>query len=187
MALNSEVQKMKSAKLFLWGMYFHLILSMLVPFGMLYLLNRERETLASWLFLLYLAMIAMLHILGWICVAMAVVTYRQKQTAKLRHGWKLLKLWPIPFYVLNFLYSCFIWFILVGASRGILIFWVPIPIFITYVLIFQSGCVGICNIMYLRKQPENFGKPGGIHYVLQLVPILDVVSTVMIMRKYKTY
>lgn len=185
--MNKESEKMKSAKLFLGGMYFHLVLSMIVPFGMLYLLNMEWVSLSMGLFIFYLAMIAVVHITGWVCVTMAATAYRQAQAEKLRHGWKLLKLWSIPFYVMNFLYSCFIWFILVGASRGILIFWVPIPIFITYVLIFQSSCVGIFYIKHLREQPENHGKPSGIHYVLQLVPVLDVVSTIIILRKYRTY
>ena len=178
---------MKSAKLFLFGMYLHLLLSIVAPIGILYLCWEQQRWTAPAVLLLvfYLAMIGVVQILGWICVGSAVAAYRRNRADRLRKGWKLLKLWSIPFYVVNFIYSLFAWFILVGASRGILFVLVPIPIVITCLMIVQSGCVGICYIMYLRKQPENGGKPSGVHYVLQLLSVLDVISTIVILRKFK--
>lgn len=178
---------MKSAKLFLFGMYLHLLLSIACPIGILYFgLEAQAWTPpAVMLLLFYLAMIAVVQIVGWICVGCAAAAYRRNRADQLRQGWKLLKLWSIPFYMLNFLYSLFAWFILVGASRGILFLLIPIPIAITCLMIVQSGCVGICYIMYLRKQPENGGKPFGMHYVFQLLSVLDIISTIVILRKFK--
>lgn len=175
---------MKSAKLFLYGMYFHLFLSIVVPIGILVFSSNGWNSVGIGLLLFYLAMIAVVQIIGWVCVGMAIAAYRQNKGEKLRNGIRILKFYSIPFYVVNFLYSFFAWFVLVGASRGILILLVPIPIIITYLMIFQSGCVGICYIMYLRKQPENQGKPNGVHYALQLIPVLDIIGTIMILRKW---
>lgn len=175
---------MRSAKLFLFGMYLHLCLSVAVPLGILYFSADGWNAAGIGLLFGYLAMIIAVHIVGWIAVGMAAEAYHQNQWEKLRSSWRLLKLNSIPFYVLNFLYSVFAWFVLTAASRGILIVLVPIPIIITCLMIVQSGCVGIYYIMYLRKQPENGGKPAAVHYVLQLLSVLDLISTIVILRKY---
>ena len=117
----------KLAKIFLTGMYLHLVLSIAVPVGMLYFGSDGWNVTVIGLFAFYLAMAALVHIAGWGCVVAAVTAYRRNEADKLRQSWKWLKLWSIPFYVLNFLYSFFVWFVLVGASRGIMIFLVPYP------------------------------------------------------------
>lgn len=176
---------MRSAILFLAGMYVHLFLSIAVPAGVLYFCMDGWSAVGVGLLLFYFAMIVAVQVTGWICVGMAVAAYHQNKAEILRSSWKLLKLYSIPFYILNFLYSFLVWFVLVGASRGILIFLVPIPIVITGLMILESGCVGICYLMYLRKQPENNGGPAGIHYVMQLLGVLDIISTILILRTYK--
>lgn len=176
---------MKSAKIFLAGMYLHLVLSIGVPIGILLFSQDGWNGLSIGLLLFYLAVILAVQIAGWICVVLAAAAYRQKKGDELRKGWKLLKLSSIPFYILNFAYSCLAWMALIGGSRGIMVIFLPIPIFITCLMVFQSGCVGICYVMYLRGQPENGGKPSRIHYLLQLVSVLDIVSTVVLLRAYK--
>ncbi len=176
---------MKTAKLFLSGMYLHLVLSIAVPLGILcFSADRGWNSASIGIFLFYLFMIVVIQLIGWMCVAMAAKAYRHGESALLRRSLKILKLYSIPFYVLNFSYSCLAWFVLIGASRGILFLLVPIPVLVTCMMIFQSGCVGICYVMCLRRQPENRGKPSGIHYLLQLISVLDVVSTVMLLRRY---
>lgn len=176
---------MRSAKWFLIGMYVHLLLSVMVPLGVLYFSGNGWNAVGIGLMLFYFAMIVVVQVSGWICVGMSVAAYHQNKAETLRSSLKLLKLYSIPFYILNFLYSFLVWFILVGASRGILIFLVPIPVIITCLMILESGCVGICYLKYLRKQPENNGKPAAIHYVLQLLGVLDVISTVFILCTFK--
>lgn len=133
----------KLAKIFLMGMYLHLVLSIAVPLGMFYFGDNGWNAEVMGLFVFYLAMAVMVHIAGWACVVAAVMAYRQNEADKLRQSWKRLKLWSIPFYVLNFLYSFLVWFVLVGASRGVMILLVPLPVIFTCILIVQSGCVGI--------------------------------------------
>lgn len=175
---------MRSAKVFLAGMYVHLVLSILIPVIVLFFFKDGWNTLGIGPVLFYFTMILAVQITGWVCVGMAANAYRLNRTECLRSSWKLLKLYGIPFYVLNFLYSFFAWFILIGASRGIMIILVPIPIIITCLMILQSGCVGIYYIMHLRKTSDDGSKPSGIHYLLQLLGVLDVISTIFLLHRY---
>lgn len=182
--MKGEAAKIKTAKAFLAGMYLHLLLSIVAPVGILLLGQNGRGWNAAngGMLVLYLLEVAAVQVLGWIAVGAAAAAYQRGEIGKLRDGWKLLKLNSIPFYILNFLYSCFAWFILVGASRGILVLLVPIPVVITGLMVVQSGCVGAFYLRYLRFPPENGKKPHGVHYALQLLPVLDVVSTLLILR-----
>ena len=176
---------MKSAKVFLWAMYVHLVFSIAVPVGIvLSCIDEGWDAVGIVLVLPYWLETVAVQIIGWVCAGLAVVTYRKGQWEKLFLGWKRLKVRSIPFFVINFIYSVLVWFILVGGSRGILILLVPIPIIYTCTLVFQSGCVGICYIKYLRKHLEDSVRPSGIHYVLQLLAVADLVSTAVILKKY---
>lgn len=176
---------MKSAKVFLWAMYVHLVFSIAVPVGIVVsCIDEGWNGVGIGLLLLYCLETVAIQVIGWACAGLAVAAYRKGQWEKLLLGWKLLKLKSIPFFVINFIYSVLVWFILVGASRGILILLVPIPIIYTCTMVFQSGCVGICYIKYLRKHSESGNRPSGIHYVLQLMAVVDLVSTAVILKKY---
>ncbi len=174
---------MKSAKIFMIGMYLHLIFSIAIPFMIVLVSSEGWGNLSMFLFIGYLIFIVAVLIMGWICVGIGVSAYRQSEYAKLRKGLKLLKLGTIPFYILNFIYSVVVWFIIIGASRGILVILAIIPILITCTMIVQSGCIGICYIKYLRQ--KNQGKPHAIHYFLQLISVFDVISTLIILHKYR--
>lgn len=182
---------MRSARIFLVGMYIHLFLSIVVPIGMILLKDRCWSSVGIGLFLGYLLMIGAVHLTGWISAGMAVSAYRSGEWEMLIKGWKLLKLSSIPFYILNFIYSLLAWIMLIGASRGLLIFLVPIPVFLTCSMIVQSGIYGICVVRYLRRTAKCGSASGAggnlsaVHYVLQLVSMLDIVSTIMIVKRYK--
>ncbi len=100
-------------------------------------------------------------------------------------AWRLLKLWSIPFFVLNFLYSVLAWFIIVAASRGIFFMLLPIPIAITCTLILQTGCVGCVAVKNLRARSAPETRPDRVHYLLQLLPVADVFSTLVLLRHTK--
>ena len=131
---------MKTAKLFLAGMYIHLVLSVAAPIGILYLgwggAGWGRSN--SMLLLVYLLAIGMVQLLGWISVGAAVSAYRRNDMACLLSGWRTLKLGAIPFYILNFLWSVLAWGAIAAASRGIFLLLVPIPIGITWLMVIQS-------------------------------------------------
>ncbi len=172
---------MKSAKLFLAAMYLHLALSVAVPLVLLF--AGEWTVLGQGLFTFYLFFIGVSQLLGWVAVAMAARAGGRRETDRVIRAWRTLKLGSIPFFVLNFLYSVAVWFVFVAASRGILLIFVPIPIAITCFFILETGCVGCVAVKALRRQPPPV--PNKVHYFLQLVPVLDVFSTLLLLHRQK--
>jgi hypothetical protein len=135
------------------------------------------------LLIFYILIILSVLAVGWVCVAKAIKAYKQNEYDDLTKSWKLLKYGSVPFYILNFLLSLYIWSILLIGTRGFLVFLMPLPIMITCTMIFQSGCLGWCCIQYLNKLPDRDKKISKIHYVMQAVAVLDVISTIFIGRK----
>ncbi|MDO5396992.1 MAG: hypothetical protein Q4G33_03600 [bacterium] len=172
---------MKSAKIFLCGMYLHLLLSIAVP--SLGIIEKDVTESLMVFVLFYIIIILSVLAVGWVSVAMAVKACKRGEYEKVKSGWRLLKYGTIPFYIINFLYSLFVWFVLLVASRGFLIAVLPLPITITCTMIFQSGCIGWCYIRYLNRQTKNDEKISKIHYVMQVISILDIISTVLVLRK----
>lgn len=173
---------MKTAKLFLAGMYAHLILSVAAPLGILYLgwdgagWNRSNGSLL----LAYLLGIGLVQLLGWVSAGAAVLAYRRNDMARLRAAWRTLKLGAVPFHILNFLWSVLAWGALTAASRGVFLLLVPIPIGLTWLMILQSGVTGWLYIRCLRES----GKDAAIlHSVCQFIPVLDVLSVLLLLRE----
>lgn len=176
---------MKTAKLFLAGMYVHLLLSAAAPIGILYLgwekkgWNRSNAALL----LSFLLMTGLVQLLGWIHAGASISAYRRNDMARLRSGWRTLKLGAIPFYILNFIWSSLAWGALVAASRGTLLLLVPIPIGVTWLMVIQSGVTGWLYIRCLRESGEDAAM---LHSVCQFIPVLDVSSTLLLLRRRRT-
>lgn len=170
-------------------MYFHLLCSIAVPVILWNFCLDGYNAVGIGAILFYILEIVIVHILGWVCIGCAASAYFQNKEAALKKGWKLLKLSSIPFYAVNFIYSAFIWFLLIGASRGIFLLLLPILFCITCLMVFQGGCVGICHIMLMRRQcmknnPDGMpSAPSPVHYLLQLIPVLDIISTVILLHR----
>ncbi|MCI8970935.1 MAG: hypothetical protein HFF99_05655 [Oscillibacter sp.] len=173
---------MKTAKLFLAGMYVHLAFSIAAPIGILYLGWGG----AGWgrsngmLLLACLLVIGLVQLLGWISVGAAVSAYRRNDMAQLLSGWRTLKLGAVPFHILNFLWSLLAWGALVAASRGVFLLLVPIPIGVTWLMVLQSGFPGWLYIRCLRESGEDAAI---LHSVCQFLPVLDVLSTLLLLRR----
>lgn len=170
---------MKTARLFLAGMYVHLLLSVITPIGILYLGWGEGWNAAnSSLLAFYLLMICLLQLLGWVSAGAAILAYRRNAVDRLLAAWRTLKLGAVPFYILNFLWSVLAWGAVVAASRGIFILLVPIPIGITWLMVVQSGVTGWLSIRSLRKEGMDVS---ALHSLCQFLPALDVLSTLMLL------
>ncbi len=175
---------MKTAKLFLAGMYVHLVLSVAAPIGILYLgwggVGWGRSN--GMLLLAYLLAIGLVQLLGWVSAGASIFAYRRNDMARLLSGWRTLKLGTIPFYILNFLWSFLAWGAIVAASRGIFLPLIPIPIGVTWLMVIQSGFTGWLYIRCLRES----GKDAAVlHSVCQFLPVLDVLSTLLLLRRQR--
>lgn len=127
------------------------------------------------------------QIVGCLSAAAAVKMYTQSEYEPLKKSWLLLKIKTIPFYILNFIFGLVYIIFLIGASRGLAVLAViPIlvPIWYTCAFIVQSGFFGAANIILLRRK---YGKEqiSAIHYFLQFISVLDVISTIILFKKIK--
>ena len=174
---------MRAAKLFLAGMYVQLLFSVAAPVGILYIGWNVGWTVSNIVLLaVYLLVIVLVQVLGWISVAAAVRAANEQDWEQLQSGWRTLKIRSIPFHILNFLWSGFVWFCLITASRGVMTVFVPVPIAVTWLLVVQSGIYGILFIRALRRQGERVFR---LHTFCQVIPVLDVASTWMMFRRIR--
>lgn len=172
---------MTSAGIFLAWMYLHLACSVAFPVALLAV--GEWNDLTWSLFLGYLLEVVLLQVWGWVTVMLAVIAHRRGNAQKLQKGWVLLKLGSVPFFLMNFAYSCVFWFVIVVGSRGILGIFLPIPVAVTCLMILQTGCVGCCQVRQIRRKIPSLG---GRHYLFQLLPVADVFDTIYLLKRDKT-
>lgn len=176
---------MKSARAFLIGMYVHIAASIILPITILLVCPNGWTALGQGLLAVYLIEVAAVQIVGWVAVACAVRLSRRGEMGRLRQGWRLLKFASIPFYLINFAYSALAWSLLAAASRGLFGLLIPIPLFITWQMIVQSGLMGWRWLKYKRREPEAGERPGRLHYLWQILPVADVIDTAALLRRYK--
>lgn len=174
---------MKAAKIFLAGMYLHLVCSVLMPLGILYTgWNIGWTPFNFALLAAYILEVLAVQVLGWISVGAAVRAAGELDWDSLREGWRVLKLKSVPFQVLNLLWSVFAWFCLVKASRGVMAAFLPVPAIITWLMVFQSGVYGLLLIRALRRQGE---KVFFLHTLCQMLPLLDSISAWIMLRRIR--
>lgn len=173
---------MRTAKLFLAGMYLHLLLSVVTPVGILYLgwAGAGWNRFNGGLLLFYLAMLLLVQLLGWSSAGASILAYRRSRTDRLLAAWRTLKLGSVPFYLVNFLWSFLVWGALTAASRGIFLLLVPIPVCVTWLLIIQSGITGWLAVRSLREEGANLS---GLWSTCQFLPVLDVLTALALLRR----
>lgn len=130
--------------------------------------------------------------LGIINLANAVILYAGKKVQEIKKIWIILKVAMLPFYLLNGIHYLYAieapeegdW--LYVLSIMILLGLVPVMLFIfPCVLNFLNGCIGWNYIHYLQGQDEGEKGPSKIHYVLQSLPVLDLISMAVLLKRYK--
>ena len=132
-----------------------------------------------------------------LCLILAIINiintcslYKNKDYNSLRKSMKTLKLGMIPYFILNFLFYLLLALLFFAASRGMIIFTpIPIlllvPVFFTYLTVLFTSCYGMGFIAIINKENRiNSGKMI-IHILFQLCFVLDVISTIILLNKYK--
>lgn len=90
--------------------------------------------------------------------------------------WKKLKLLTVPFYVINFI----VYSLTASITFPVSLFLCPLDGLLCLIMIIISGIAGINSIKVLKRKGR---KISGIHYVFQLLPVFDVLSTLSL-KKY---
>lgn len=172
---------MKTAKLFLVGMYLYLALSAVTSLGLLILdwHGGAWSPAGGILACVYLLAALLTALAGCVCAVMGFVANRQRHMGRLVMGWRTLKLKTIPFYILHFLWNAAIGGYFMIASRMSLLPLLALPAGLTCLFVFQSGCLGIALVHTMRRHGDG---PSVLHYLGQLLPVADVVSTLFLLR-----
>lgn len=178
---------MKAVKAFFVMLYIQLALQFCIFPALIFGTNEATGETKIWAIIFFVVLaisFIAVQIVGCLSAAAAVKMYIKSEYDPLKKSWLLLKLKTIPFYILNFIYGVIYVIVLIGASRGLVVMAViPIllPIWYTCAFIVQSGFFGAANVAMLRKKyGDNISL---IHYVLQFIPVLDVLSTVILKSK----
>ncbi|MDD6798649.1 MAG: hypothetical protein PUE71_10220 [Clostridia bacterium] len=171
---------MKKARMLVLLMYLHLMVSMVAPFMAVIIANKYNSKSGLLCILLYVIIVLAIQMYGWICAVSARKLLKHNNIEELRKAWLLLKLKTVPFYIVNYIYSFLMWFVLVAASRGIFIIFVWIPVAITCYFIIQSGIYGYCYIKYMRDI-KGIGITNN-QVIMQFIPVLDFFGTLKLRR-----
>lgn len=116
--------------------------------------------------------------------------YKKREYNSLRKHMKVLKLGVIPYFILNFIIYILLFLLFFAASRGIVIFTpIPllfiIPIFFTYLSVLFTSCYGIGFAAIVKREKNSKSSGVILHVLFQLCFILDVISTIILLIKYK--
>lgn len=155
--------------------------------------NSENPSVIEDFLCMFLLILLIVVLVILICFAIgdifySVKKYKSRDIDELLDGVKKVKLFTIPCYIINYIVCAFWCLFLLGtivaAFAGIVL--AVVLTFVTCLVIAATGAYGIAFIkLFNEMHPEN--QISKVHYALQVLPCLDVVSTVMLMNKYKKY
>lgn len=133
-----------------------------------------------------------LFLLGIINLSNAEFLYAGRKIREVKRIWITLKIGMLPFYLLNGIHYLYAieppkeGDVLYVLSILFLMAMVPVMLFIfPCVFIFLNGCIGWKYICCLREQSGDKKHPSKIHHILQSLPVLDLISMAVILKRYK--
>ncbi|KUO63129.1 MAG: hypothetical protein APF84_11435 [Gracilibacter sp. BRH_c7a] len=123
-------------------------------------------------------------------VSNAFRLYKNEEYNSLRRNMKVLKLGSIPYFLINFVFYFLLFALFFVGSRGFFIF-TPIPlllllnVFLTYIIVLFTSSYGIGFVAVARSEKRLNNTTCIIHVLFQLCFVLDVISTILLLVKYK--
>lgn len=116
--------------------------------------------------------------------------YKRREFDVLRKYMKAIKFGAIPYFILNFLFFVLLFMLFAAATRGIMLVTpMPllflIPIFFTYLSVLFTSSYGIGYAAIMHKERKLKTGKLVIHIILQLCFVIDVLDTIVLLRKYK--
>lgn len=129
----------------------------------------------------------------------AVKLYRQEDFDSLLYGIRKLKLGTVPYYIAAGPAGLMMITVLQIEGAGIGILPPNIATVVVYYYLFEflwvlsvgtqlamTGAYGISYVKLLRKQYPEY-KISWLHYVLQILPVLDIISSYGLVKKHKRF
>jgi len=184
------VRIMKKSVLLLAAMYLYLFVPTAVFFG----LSNENDQFPVLLLTVLGTCFILLIVAGIFNLVSAVELFRKEEYNKLRSEMLLLKLGFIPFFVaeyaifiamalgFSFLAVFFIWTV---VGPVIFIMMVVIAAVMLYTIMLISSVYGIAFVSLLRKEKIISTGMLILYNVFQLIPVADLIITIVLLSKYR--
>lgn len=167
---------MKRVNTFLILQYITLAGTIAVPLIVASFISQDIKKFIPGLACIFLVLLVAVIIAATVITEIACVKRADSKPQALVKIWKKLKFLTIPFYVINFI----VYVITAPITFPVSLFIFPLDGLLCLIMIIISGTAGIKAIKMLKQKGK---KISGIHYVFQLLPVFDVLSTLSL-EKY---
>ncbi len=183
---------MKLARLTLLGLYMNFVLVILFLARLIFgLIDTKIQAWTFWIILIALIISGFLNVLMAVLNVFKVLTImKNKDYDLLRKHMKMLKFGSILYFILNFVLYFLLFAIFILASRGILLI-SPFPLLFlipascAYFTVVITSVYGIGVLLSLLRNKKISLKGFILHIVMQLCFVLDILSTAIILIKFK--
>ena len=115
-------------------------------------------------------------------IIIAIHIFKQNNLENARNSMKKIKLYLIPYWVINFIFSLTITGVTLFMGGIIMGF---IFLIQTYLLFIATSCYSISFLGILLKNKKISLKSFIIHLLLQFCFVMDIIDTIYLLRKYK--
>lgn len=174
---------MKTAKIFLTMQYICLAGMTAIPLLISSVISEEvKSSIPSLAKVLLLTLIIIL--LTVTLIIEIIASHKASELAKKDEKDKALKVWhqlkliSVPFYVITF----FIYVLSAPLCFPLSLITVPLSFVFCWIMIIISGILGI---KIIKKQKGENRKISPVHFGLQVIPVADVISTLILKKKIK--
>jgi hypothetical protein len=140
--------------------------------------DNARIALAAWI-----AWVVAFLVFAVLNLFQAVKLSKHNDIAELRKRMKLLKLGAVPYFVLNFVLAGGLFVFFFAVSHGFGIFFVPVPLFFTWTISLATSVYGMGFVAVLNRSGRDAGTSLPMNMVMQFCLVLDIVSTVILLRE----
>lgn len=132
-----------------------------------------------------------LWFIGMLNLVNVMLLWERGKVQEIKKTWTELKIGVIIFFPLNWVhFICQLkapegmaWTEVFSTIVGYCFFGICVLI-LPCMLNFLNGCAGWHYIYYLRQKCKGGKRPSWGHYVLQAVPVLDIISMIWILKRY---
>jgi len=135
--------------------------------------------------LVFLFILFLFVVFAIVNIVFAIKCGIKNDIVKLNQCMKIVKFSSIPYFFINFICIGLLMTVLVAASRGFGIIYLPIPFILTWFVVLATSSYGIIELTILFKNNVITLKKYVFHLILQLCFVFDVISSIWIANKQK--
>jgi hypothetical protein len=147
--------------------------------------NFKNTNVFNGLFIAFICIIILFIVFGMINIIYSIKCGLKREYKKLEKYMKILKLSSIPYFIINFICIGLFVVVLLAASRGFGIVYLPIPFILTWFVVVVTSSYGIVELIVLFGKKDISIKNFILYIILQLCFVIDIISTFWILKQIK--